>query len=78
MHPFTQAHPRFMTDPELREHFGLSERALNRLKLLPQFPKKDDMVNKTDRKAVDAFLDRRSGLVSALASLPVRDGKENF
>ncbi|GLR45638.1 hypothetical protein GCM10007880_61560 [Mesorhizobium amorphae] len=52
--------PRFMTDQELRAFFGLSERALYRLRFTRQFPTKDPLINKTDRRAVDIFFDRRA------------------
>ncbi|HEV7253454.1 MAG TPA: hypothetical protein VGN97_10205 [Mesorhizobium sp.] len=53
-----------MTDEELRAVFGLSGRALNRLRATGKFPAKDPLVGKTDRRAVDAFFDRRAGLSS--------------
>lgn len=69
-----------MTDEELRTHFGLSSRALTRLRALRRFPKKDPLIGKTDRRAVDAFFDERSGLMEQIER-PVlfgRDGPENF
>lgn len=54
--------PRFMTDAELRLHFGLSERALTRLRATGLFPRKDQLVGKTDRKLVDSFFDHRAGI----------------
>jgi hypothetical protein len=51
-----------MTDEILREHFGLSERALRRLRAMRDFPRKDIITNRTDSKAVDRFFDRRAGL----------------
>lgn len=69
--------PRFMTDQGLREHFGLSDRALRRLRAVREFPKKDVLVGRTDSKAVDRFFDSRSGLDSTSGySRP--DGKENW
>lgn len=56
--------PRFMTDSELREHFGLTDRALNRLRATRMFPTKDGLINKTDRRAVELFFDRRAGITS--------------
>jgi hypothetical protein len=73
--------PRFMTDEQLRQHFGLSERALDRLRATNSFPRKDELVHKTDRRAVELFFDRRSGIVSFInvAGNPaVIDGEENF
>lgn len=73
--------PRFMTDAQLREHFGLSERALNRLRATRRFPPKDGLVNRTDRMAVEIFFDRRAGIASPVAThdnLAVVDGEENF
>lgn len=69
--------PRFMTDGELRDHFGLTERALQRLRLTRTFPKKDSLINKTDRKVVEIFFDRRAGIGLPDAYLAV-DGEENF
>ena len=62
MRPFFPA-PRFMTDEQLREHFGLSDRALTRLRMTETFPRRDELTNKTDRKAVDLFFDQRSGIL---------------
>lgn len=67
--------PRFMSDAEIREYFGLSEGALSRLRMLQQFPRKDPLINKTDRVAVDRFFDYRAGFGEA----PVApDGPENW
>jgi hypothetical protein len=69
--------PRFMTDTEFRRYFGLSARALARLRLTGDFPAKDPLIGKTDRKAVDWFFDRRAGL--GRAQVPsIEDGPENF
>jgi len=73
--------PRFMNDTELRAYFGLSERALNRLRCTPTFPRKDKLTNRTDRRAVDLYFDRRAGIVSsASGDIPVAaiDREENF
>ncbi|MBF0680438.1 MAG: hypothetical protein IR164_16035 [Devosia sp.] len=73
--------PRFMTDEELRLHFGLSERALNRLRCTARFPRRDSLINKTDRRAVEHFFDRRAGIsspVGAAMGAVVDDGEENF
>lgn len=71
--------PRFLTDVELRLHFGLSERALTRLRLTGRFPGKDDLIGKTDRKLVDAFFDRRASLAGEYPpAWEQPDGKENF
>lgn len=73
--------PRFMTDQQLREHFGLSERALVRLRATKSFPRKDELINRTDRRAVEVFFDRRSGIASPMAvgaKVAVFDGEENF
>lgn len=71
--------PRFLTDMDLRLHFGLSERALARLRATGRFPGKDGLVGKTDRKLVDAFFDRRAGLADLNASdWSSPDGKEHF
>lgn len=73
--------PRFMTDEQLRDHFGLSDRALYRLRMTRTFPQRDQLVNKTDRRAVECFFDRRAGIaspVSAGAIAGAIDGEENF
>lgn len=73
--------PRFMTDTELRQWFGLSERALDRLRGTRSFPAKDGLVNKTDRRSVEVFFDRRAGLDShpRIGGTPAAvDGEENF
>ena len=54
--------PRFMTDEELREHFGLSERALRRCRGMHEFPRREPLIGKTDSKAVDRYFDRLAGL----------------
>lgn len=77
----TSISPRFMTDDELRSYFGLSERALNRLRATNRFPQRDALINKTDRRAVELFFDRRSGLASPMAAIngmAAPDGEENF
>jgi hypothetical protein len=67
--------PRFMTDKELRAHFGLTERALYRLRHTGRFPAKDNLIGKTDSRAVDRYFDQCEGIVSeALAP----DGPESF
>ncbi|WP_354063896.1 hypothetical protein [Devosia sp. 2618] len=53
-----------MIDAELRAYFGLSERALQRLRMTGKFPKKDALIGKTDSKAVDHYFDQRAGLVA--------------
>lgn len=73
--------PRFMTDEQLREHFGLSDRALTRLRMIPTFPKRDALTNRTDRKAVDLFFDVRAGIMSPKFAGNVAgalDGEECF
>lgn len=74
--------PRFMTDTELKEHFGLSDRALMRLRATCSFPSKDLLIGKTDSRAVHFFFDRRIGLESDSSRggdlFAVNDGKENF
>lgn len=72
--------PRFMTDDELRRHFGLSERALDRLRAGRSFPRKDGLINKTDRRAVEVFFDQRAGIASPMAGgfAAVMDGEERF
>lgn len=70
--------PRMMSDAELRGYFGLSDRALRMLKGDRQFPRKDALVGKTDRKAVDFYFDRRSGLPHPSAVDNVVDGQEEF
>lgn len=73
--------PRFMNDEELRAFFGLSERALSRLRLMKGFPPKDGLINKTDRRAVELFFDRRAGLPSPMAAIngmAIQDGEEHF
>ena len=58
--------PRFLTDGELSNYLGHSDGWLTpaRRALLERhgFPRKDRLIGRTDRRAVDAFLDRRSGL----------------
>lgn len=73
--------PRFLNDEELRACFGLSERALTRLRATTRFPQKDGLINKTDRRAVELFFDRRAGLASPVAAIngmAFIDGEENF
>jgi len=73
--------PRFMTDDELRAHFGLSLRALNRLRATRKFPARDALVNKTDRRAVELYFDQRAGIHSPVAAggwSAAPDGDENF
>jgi len=70
--------PRFMTDAQLREHFGISERALRRLRMTRLFPARDSLVGKTDSKAVYHFFDRRAGLLSSGSTLEGDRGEENF
>jgi hypothetical protein len=74
--------PRFMTDAELREHFGLSERALRRLRLTGKFPHKDPLIGKTDCRVVDLFFDQRAGLATTsmapCGGFTVTDGEEYF
>ncbi|WP_187967927.1 hypothetical protein [Aquibium microcysteis] len=60
--------PRFMTDDQLRDHFGLTERAFLRLRATRDFPRRDPLVNKTDRRAVDAYFDRRAKISSFVAN----------
>lgn len=75
------APPRFMTDEQIREHFGLSERALSRLRAIPSFPRRDPLVNKTDRFAVHAYFDWRAGIRSPSLAGNVAggiDGEEHF
>lgn len=67
--------PRFMTDAELRQHFGLSERAMTRLRATKHFPRKDPLIGKTDRKVVERFFDHRAGLTGPA---PIPDGDEHF
>lgn len=73
--------PRFVNDEELRAYFGLSERALTRLRATTHFPQRDELINKTDRRAVELFFDRRAGLPSpmqAIDGMAFADGEENF
>ena len=65
-----------MTDGELRAFFGLPERALYRLRLTNHFPRRDELIGKTDRRAVERFFDRRAGLVGSSYGVP--DGEENW
>lgn len=70
-----------MTDEELRAFFDLTERALLRLRAGGNFPKRDVLVNKTDRRAVEIYFDRRAGILSSVGAgglAPVVDGKECF
>lgn len=73
--------PRLMSDQELRDHFGLSERKLRAARSMPGFPRRDPVFKKTDRKAVEIWFDRRAGI----GTLPVGhgnpvvvDGKEHL
>jgi hypothetical protein len=59
--PFVEP-PRFMTDEQLRLYFGLSHRALMRLRGTRAFPARDRLVDKTDRRAVELFFDQRAGI----------------
>ena len=73
--------PRFMNDEDLRAFFGLSERALTRLRATKAFPAKDGLINKTDRRAVSLFFDHRAGLLSSVAAIngmATPDGEEHF
>ena len=74
------ARPRWMTDNQLIEAFGLSQRALTALRSNRAFPKRDEVLNKTDSKAVDMFFDNRSGLgvQSSFHGVTAVDGEENF
>ena len=64
--PKFNALPRFLTDGEPCNYLGHGEGWLTpeRRSLLERhgFPRKDSLIGRTDRRAVDAFLDRRSGL----------------
>jgi hypothetical protein len=70
--------PRFLTDAELRVVFGLTERALARLRASTGFPRKDALIGKTDRRAVEAFFDRRAGIITQADPLLSVDGEEDF
>lgn len=71
--------PRFLSDEEICRCYGLSDRALTRLRATRGFPQKDGLIRKTDRRAVDIFFDRRLGLESSgRGSDFAVDGKENF
>ena len=70
--------PRMMTDAELREYFGLPERALRSLRADRAFPRKNPIVGKTDRRAVDNYFDRVAGLANPLSADNVVDGQEDF
>jgi hypothetical protein len=61
-----------MTDEQLRKHFGLTERALLRLRLTGKFTNKDPLVGRTDSKAVDQFFDQRLGVPD------LYDGDDDF
>lgn len=72
---------RFMSDEQLRRHFGLSARALSRLRMVRGFPQRDHLIQKTDRRAVECFFDRRAGILSPMGAgtiAGVPDGEENF
>jgi hypothetical protein len=58
--------------------FGLSRRALVRLRATKRFPPKDPLVHKTDRRAVELFFDYRAGINSTIVGSGVVDGKEDF
>lgn len=66
-----------MTDAQMRKHFGLSERALQRLRNANNFPKRDELIGKTDSKAVDRYFDGRAGLLPP-ARIAYEDGQEKF
>lgn len=73
--------PRFMTDEQLRQYFGLTERALTRLKASRSFPAKDALIGKTDCRAVEIYFDRRAGIASSFplgGNQVAEDGEENF
>ncbi|GHA13587.1 hypothetical protein GCM10007989_05230 [Devosia pacifica] len=71
--------PRFMSDEQLRHHFGLSERALRRLRSMRSFPRRDAITNRTDSRMVDRFFDNRAGIdAPSTGSALAADGKENF
>ena len=64
--PRFNAPPRYLTDEELAHYLGHSAGWLTparRLQLERNgFPRKDSLFDRTDRLAVDAFCNRRSGL----------------
>jgi len=66
-----------MTDEQLRKRFGISERALYRLRMTRLFLAKDAPVGKTDGKAVHHFFDRRAGLLFSRPAFAI-DGEEDF
>lgn len=71
--------PRFMTDEQLRDNFGLSERALRRLRAMRGFPRRDAITKRTDSRMVDRFFDNRAGLEAPSGgSNLAADGMENF
>jgi hypothetical protein len=72
--------PRFVTDSDLMRAFGLSKNALAAFRRNPAFPKRDPVLKKTDRKAVDSFFDKRAGLTVHVSphGQSVHDGEENF
>ena len=72
------AAPRMMTDTELQQFFGISAAALKKLRADPRFPRKDGIINKTDRRAVDTYFDIRAGLNNPSMVGKAADGKENF
>jgi len=49
--------PRFMTDAELAEHFGIDKAALRDLRRDQSFPHKMAPIGKTDSRAVDHYFD---------------------
>ncbi len=78
--PFLEP-PRFMTDDQIKIYFGLSDRALMRLRGLHAFPKRDRLIDKTDRRALELFFDQRSGIVFSEVrggNPACTDGEENF
>ena len=70
--------PRFMNDQQLRSHFGISQRALQRLRATGYFPSKDALIGKTDRRAVDRYFDTRAGIPQPPYSFASDDGQEHW
>ena len=65
--------PRFMTDAELKQHFGVGESSLRALRRDPKFPQKmRPELTRTDSRAVDHHFDIRSG-IPVTGKIPIPD-----
>ncbi len=68
----TYRSPRFMTDAEIRTHFGIDADSLRALRRDPKFPQKmRPELTKTDSRVIDHYFDVRSGVpIAGVVSVP--------